>query len=69
MSERVLRVNCPHCKEIVEWGEQSPWRPFCSERCKLIDFGEWANERHSIPGEPVDPEQLENMPNRSDEND
>ncbi|MDP2286545.1 MAG: DNA gyrase inhibitor YacG, partial [Pseudohongiella sp.] len=42
---------------------------FCSERCKLIDFGEWANERHSIPGEPVDPEQLENMPNRSDEND
>jgi endogenous inhibitor of DNA gyrase (YacG/DUF329 family) len=53
----------------VEWGEQSPWRPFCCERCKLIDFGEWANERHSIPGAPVDPEQLANLTNRSDEND
>lgn len=69
MSQHVVRVNCPTCKEIVEWGEQSPWRPFCCERCKLIDFGEWANERHSIPGAPVDPEQLANMTHRSDEHD
>jgi endogenous inhibitor of DNA gyrase (YacG/DUF329 family) len=69
MSQPVLRVNCPTCKEIVEWGEQSPWRPFCCERCKLIDFGEWANERHSILGDPVDPEQLASMTHRSDEHD
>lgn len=69
MSQPVLRVNCPTCKEIVEWSEQSPWRPFCCERCKLIDFGEWANERHSIPGDPVDPEQLASMTHRSDEHD
>lgn len=56
MTERDLKVNCPTCKEIVVWGEDSPYRPFCSERCKLIDFGEWASERHAIAGEPVDPE-------------
>jgi endogenous inhibitor of DNA gyrase (YacG/DUF329 family) len=27
----------------------SPWRPFCSERCKLIDLGAWATEKHAIP--------------------
>jgi endogenous inhibitor of DNA gyrase (YacG/DUF329 family) len=58
MTDRKLKVNCPTCKEIVPWGEESPFRPFCCERCKLIDFGDWASERHAIAGEPVDPEQL-----------
>lgn len=62
MTERVLKVNCPTCKNIVEWNANNPWRPFCSERCKLIDFGDWASERHSIPGDPVDPEELARMP-------
>jgi uncharacterized protein len=46
-------VACPTCKRLVEWSEVSPWRPFCSERCKLIDLGAWAAERHAIPGEVV----------------
>ena len=58
MPDRQLKVDCPTCNDIVIWNEQSRYRPFCSERCKLIDFGEWANERHTIAGEPVDPEQL-----------
>lgn len=58
MPERQLKVNCPTCNEIVVWSDDSPYRPFCCERCKLIDFGEWASERHSIPGDPVDPEDL-----------
>jgi endogenous inhibitor of DNA gyrase (YacG/DUF329 family) len=37
----------------VPWSESSPWRPFCSERCKLTDLGAWASEKHSIPGEVV----------------
>lgn len=53
MSQRELKVNCPTCKEIVIWSDASPYRPFCSERCKLIDFGEWANERNTIPGDPL----------------
>lgn len=47
-----LSVACPKCKKLVEWSTDNPHRPFCSERCKLIDFGAWANEEHSIPGEP-----------------
>ena len=48
-------VQCPTCEKPVEWSEQSPWRPFCSERCKLIDLGEWADEGHRIAGEPHSP--------------
>jgi uncharacterized protein len=38
----------------VEWSRLQRWRPFCSERCKLIDLGEWIDERHRIPGEEAD---------------
>jgi endogenous inhibitor of DNA gyrase (YacG/DUF329 family) len=46
----------------VEWTESSKFRPFCSERCRLIDLGQWATESYRIPdpGKPepenVDPE-------------
>lgn len=43
-------VPCPTCERAVEWSTSSPWRPFCSERCKLIDLGAWAAEQHAIPG-------------------
>lgn len=46
-------VKCPTCNKQVEWSEQSQWKPFCSERCKLIDLGAWADESHSIPGEEI----------------
>jgi endogenous inhibitor of DNA gyrase (YacG/DUF329 family) len=49
-------VRCPTCDRPVEWTEAFPYRPFCSERCKLIDLGAWAAEKHAIPGEVVDPE-------------
>lgn len=48
-------VKCPTCSKPVEWNEKSAWRPFCSERCKLIDLGEWAEENHRIAGEQVSP--------------
>ncbi len=51
MNTRVLEVNCPTCMKKVIWSEANPWRPFCSQRCKLIDFGDWASERNSIPAE------------------
>ena len=44
-------VQCPTCQKAVEWSEQSLWRPFCCERCRLIDLGEWADESHHIAGE------------------
>jgi len=44
-------VKCPQCNKDVPWQEQQKWKPFCSERCKLIDLGEWASEGHRINGE------------------
>lgn len=41
-------VTCPVCGKSVEWGAQSPYRPFCSERCKLTDLGQWANEHYRV---------------------
>lgn len=46
-----LFVTCPTCHVKTPW-EGNPWRPFCSERCKLIDLGDWASENHRIPGPP-----------------
>ena len=44
-------VNCPTCGAKVEWNERQPWRPFCCERCRLIDLGKWASEEHRLPSE------------------
>jgi endogenous inhibitor of DNA gyrase (YacG/DUF329 family) len=55
-------VPCPTCGRPVEWNESSKWRPFCSERCKLIDLGAWASEKHAIPGEPVEDQKKEDEP-------
>jgi hypothetical protein len=43
--------SCPTCQRPVEWSAAAKWRPFCSERCRLIDLGAWLTERHTIPGE------------------
>lgn len=46
-----LVLACRRCGEMTTW-HNNPFRPFCSERCKLIDLGAWANEDYSIPAEP-----------------
>lgn len=40
---------CPRCRVPVNWS-QAPNKPFCSERCKTLDFGAWATQEHVIPG-------------------
>ncbi len=42
-------VNCPHCGKPAAWDGANPYRPFCSERCRLIDLGAWASENYRIP--------------------
>jgi endogenous inhibitor of DNA gyrase (YacG/DUF329 family) len=49
MSEAPRTVKCPQCGTTVEWSPASRWRPFCSERCKMIDLGAWASEAYRIP--------------------
>ncbi|HTY50256.1 MAG TPA: DNA gyrase inhibitor YacG [Steroidobacteraceae bacterium] len=48
------RVNCPTCGRSLDWTPQATFRPFCSERCRLIDLGAWLSEQRAIPGEATD---------------
>ena len=42
-------VNCPTCRRPVPWTPASEYRPFCSDRCRLIDLGAWLTEQRAIP--------------------
>ena len=44
-------MKCPICKLPVQLSD--PFMPFCSERCKAVDLGNWAAERYRLPGEPL----------------
>lgn len=50
------KISCPTCGKPLVWSAENPFRPFCSERCKLIDLGEWADEKFRVAGEKVNPE-------------
>lgn len=64
-----ITVNCPTCKQQIQWSVDNKFRPFCCKRCQLIDLGEWANESHVIEGKPgftdvnlvMDEEEIEKM--------
>ncbi len=60
--ENKTTILCPTCGKKETWKSANPFRPFCCERCKLIDLGSWADESHRIPGEVINPE-----PDESDE--
>lgn len=42
-------IACPICNTLVEFSPNNRFRPFCSERCKLMDLGTWASEQYAIP--------------------
>ncbi|MEW6611283.1 MAG: DNA gyrase inhibitor YacG [Pseudomonadota bacterium] len=52
-SGRTLRP-CPQCHKPAPW-EGNPYRPFCSERCRLLDLGAWASEQYRVPAEEAPP--------------
>ena len=56
MIKSPLHVRCPTCGLVLDWAG-APARPFCSERCRLIDLGRWADETYSIEGEKSNPEE------------
>jgi endogenous inhibitor of DNA gyrase (YacG/DUF329 family) len=51
MTDAAPRVRCPTCQRELSWSGQFPWRPFCSERCKMVDLGAWFTGKHHIAGE------------------
>ena len=52
-------MKCPICRHAVIW-QGNPNRPFCSERCRLIDLGNWATGQYSLPAEESNPEETVN---------
>lgn len=56
-------MKCPICGKPVEW-KDNPFRPFCSERCKLVDLGRWVSEEYSVPGPPLPQESDESPASR-----
>lgn len=44
-----MQITCPVCKNKTTW-EENPWKPLCSERCKLLDLGKWISEEYKIEG-------------------
>lgn len=58
-----MKVKCPICNKLHSW-EGNPFRPFCSERCKLIDLGKWLEEDYRIPSESEN--QTEEQPDRNE---
>ena len=53
------QVACPTCKKLAIYDSNNPFRPFCSERCKMIDLGDWANENYKIPENKADNKPME----------
>jgi len=47
-------VGCPRCGEMIAYSPGNRWRPFCSERCKMIDLGAWASDSYVVVGKPLE---------------
>jgi endogenous inhibitor of DNA gyrase (YacG/DUF329 family) len=61
-SSSVRIVPCPQCGGPSRYETANRYRPFCSERCRNIDLGAWANEEHRLPDEsPQDDDDFENQ--------
>jgi len=45
-------LRCPSCRTPIVWSG-NPHRPFCSQRCRIVDLGAWADDRYRVPGDPV----------------
>ena len=46
------QVPCPRCGKQSLFSPENAWRPFCSERCRMIDLGAWATEAYRVPVSP-----------------
>ncbi|MDA9951078.1 DNA gyrase inhibitor YacG [Oligoflexaceae bacterium] len=45
-------INCPSCKKTTRYDDSNEFRPFCCERCQIIDTGAWADEEYRVPVKP-----------------
>jgi endogenous inhibitor of DNA gyrase (YacG/DUF329 family) len=65
MPSKAPIVACPHCGKEHQWDTGNRFRPFCSERCKLIDLGKWASEDYRV-AQPEAEQPGQDLPEDSD---
>ena len=53
MISLVAKRTCPICRSSAALRDENPYFPFCSERCKLVDLGNWLGEAYRVPAEPL----------------
>lgn len=49
MTLTTRKVKCPQCGLFTLYSTENKARPFCSDRCKLLDLGAWADEKFKVP--------------------
>lgn len=64
MTEKIITVTCPTCGQTVAWITANRFRPFCCERCKMIDLGAWASESYNLPADEDQPLSEELKPSK-----
>ncbi len=52
-----IEVKCPNCKKSFDY-YSSEFRPFCSEKCRLIDLGQWLDESYTVPVQKLTEEEV-----------
>lgn len=57
---RPLSVKCPHCQTPFVY-QDSAFRPFCSEKCRLVDLGHWLDGSYAVPVAPATPEEAQQL--------
>lgn len=53
-----MNVRCPVCERPVAW-KGNPFRPFCGERCRILDLGDWAEEKYRVAGDAISEEDVD----------
>lgn len=55
-----FEVSCPSCKKKFDY-YSSEFRPFCCERCRLIDLGQWLTESYTVPVEKLSEDEFQTL--------
>jgi endogenous inhibitor of DNA gyrase (YacG/DUF329 family) len=55
-----MKASCPICKKPTDSAERADF-PFCGERCRILDLGNWASEKYTISSPAFDESMFENL--------
>lgn len=61
-------IKCPQCGRLTFYSPDNAYRPFCSERCRLIDLGQWADGTYRVPTQEHAQVDIDHVENESEYN-